>query len=384
MRWKGRDALSLGNGRLQAVILACGGHIAELCLLDREGASMNLLWESPWETADPGTSDARRLSEAYGGMPAGPFLAGFTGHALCLDLFGPPSPEEAERGISLHGEASMQTWKLDETDAGCVTQAVLKHSEMHMLRTLTFADNDSAVLVEEVLENRSDTAREVHWVQHVSLGAPLLEEGNCSIAAAVDQCKVWPLGYEGREALRADGEFIWPWAPAAGGGMRDLRVPFQESGRGFVAAARVAEGGGFAYIAALNPALGLALVYCFRREDFPWVAIWEENCAREEAPWNGTTRVLGMEFGTTPMPLGRDAIRALGPLYNTQVVRVLPAGGHCSAKYAVCAARVPKTWRAIEGIRVTEQGMEIVGAERPECIRISAAGLDEFLSKDRK
>ena len=374
----------MGNGRLQAVILAGGGHIAELRLLERDRASINLLWESPWETADPGTEDARRLSEAYGGMPAGPFLAGFTGHALCLDLFGPPSPEEAQRGIPLHGEASTRTWKLDQTDAGCVAQVDLEHAELHMLRTLTFADDDSAVLVEEVLENRSETAREVHWVQHVSLGAPLLEEGNCSIEAAVDQCKVWPLGYEGHEALRADGEFIWPWAPAAGGGKRDLRVPFQKNGRGFVAATRVAEVDGAAYIAALNRALGLALVYCFRREDFPWVAVWEENCAREDAPWNGNTRVLGMEFGTTPMPLGRDAIRGMGPLYNTQVVRALPAGSSCRAKYVICAARVPKEWRAIEAIRVTEQGVEIVGAEQAECIRISAAGLDEFLSKDRK
>lgn len=383
MRWKTRDALSIGNDRLQVVILAGGGHIAELRLLDGDRASVNLLWESPWETSDPGTSDARRLGEDYGGIPAGRFLAGFTGHALCLDIFGPPSPEEAERGVPLHGEASMRRWALDKTTAGCIAQADMVDAQLHIARSVAFAGDESVLLVEEVLENRGSAAREVHWVQHVSLGAPLLEPGSSLIEAAVDECKVWPLGYGGKEALRTDAGFLWPWAPAAGGGMRDLRVPFAQDGRGIVAAARVKRRDEVAYIVALNWALGLALVYCFRREDFPWVAVWEENCTRKDPPWNGNTRVRGMEFGTTPMPLGRDAIRAMGPLFDTPVARVLPAGGRYSAKYVICATRIPKEWRSIDAVRVTEEGVELVGAGQLECIRVSASGAGAFLSKKR-
>lgn len=374
----------MGNGRLQAVILAGGGHVAELRLQGSDADSINLLWEAPWETADPATSEARRLGDAYGGMPAGPFLAGFTGHALCLDMFGPPSAEEAAGGIPLHGEASMQTWKLDATGDGCIAQADLAFAQLRISRTVRFVEDASVLLVEEVVENQGNSAREVHWVQHVSLGEPLLERGSGSVEASVDRCKVWPLGYEGHAALQADAEFAWPWAPAAGGGEMDLRAPFQQDGRGFLATARVAMREGVAYVAALNWALGLVLVYCFRREEFPWVAVWEENRTREDAPWSGSVRVRGMEFGTTPMPLGKDAIREMGPLFDTPVARVLVAGGRQSARYVVCAMRVPKEWRAIEAIRVTEEGVEVVGAGQAEGIRVPSAEVGAFLSKESK
>jgi len=46
----------------------------------------------------------------YGQFGTGPdakLLAGIMGHNLCLDLFGGPSPEEAEAGLTVHGEGSI-------------------------------------------------------------------------------------------------------------------------------------------------------------------------------------------------------------------------------------------------------------------------------------
>ena len=59
------------------------------------------------------------------------------------------------------------------------------------------------------------------------------------------------------------------------------------------------------FIAAVNRRLNLMIAYCFRRADFPWVAIWEENNAIEAAPWRSRTVALGLEFGTTPLPVAK-------------------------------------------------------------------------------
>ncbi len=380
VEWKGREAVALSNGRLRAVLLAGGGHMAEVRLLREGQPSVNLLWEAPWQTADPGTQVAGRLGELYGGMPAGPFLAGFTGHALCLDTFGPPSPEQETRGIPLHGEASMRTWTFALASDGCVAQAEMPRSQLQITRSIAFAGNQSALFIEEELRNESDAAREVHWVQHVSLGAPLLAPGCSSIQASADRCKSWPAGYEGREALRADTDFAWPWAPAVDGGKRDLRIPFQERGKGFLAAARVAQE--IACVAAINFSLGLALIYCFRREDFPWIAVWEENRARKYPPWNGTTQVRGMEFGTTPMPLGKDGIGSMGPLLGAPVERVMSPGSSLTARYVVCAAEIPKGRHAVEAVHAVNEDVVFSGAETGGQITVTVEGMEEFLHKE--
>lgn len=383
VRWKERDAITFDNGRMQVVVLAGGGHIAELRLRQEDGWSINLLYESPWKTVDPDSGEIERLGTLYGGMPAGPFLAGFTGHALCLDTFGAPSQEEAEHGIPLHGEASTRIWRLSGRSDGCFAQTGMPYSKLQISRAMHFAGDACVLFVDERLENRSDTAKEVHWVQHVSFGSPLLKPGCCSVASSVDQCKVWPLGYEGRDALVADAEFMWPWAPAVSGGTVDLRTPFVQAGRGFLASARVNPCEDVAYIAALNWARGLALVYCFRREDFPWVAVWEENCARDDQPWNEVARVRGMEFGTTPMPVGKDAIRVMGPLFETPVACILPPHGMRTARYVACAARIPKAWRGIEAVNVTEDQLTLEGAGQNERVTVPVEGIGRFLSKGR-
>ena len=38
---------------------------------------------------------------------------------------------------------------------------------------------------------------------------------------------------------------------------------------------------------AFSPTARLAFGYTWRRADFPWMGIWEENHSRTAAPWNG-------------------------------------------------------------------------------------------------
>ncbi len=379
--WKNRDAVRLSNGTMEAVLLRGGGHIAELRL---SGNPINCLWSAPWPTADPCDPDFVALAERYGAAPAGEFLAGYTGHALCLDLFGPPSEDDLARGISLHGEAATHIWSIETTARGCTARVELPAAGLGFERHAWLADSAAVLFIEERVLNRGAAPREIHWVQHLSLAPPLLEPGNSRIDASIDRCRTWPLGYEGHAILRDDANFDWPHAPALDAGTLDLRMPFARDGYGFVAAARVDATRKFAYIAALNWQIGMVLVYCFRRADFPWIAIWEENCARTGTPWNGNARVRGMEFGTTPMPVGCDKLRAMGDLFNTPGARAIPQGGALDARYLAAIAAVPPRWNAISDVSPGRDGLKITGPHDSEPITIAAKGIEEFLQEGNK
>ncbi|MFI5093900.1 MAG: hypothetical protein ACHQIK_10710 [Candidatus Acidiferrales bacterium] len=60
-----------------------------------------------------------------------------------------------------------------------------------------------------------------------------------------------------------------------------------------------------AFFVTFAPAVKLAFGYVWKRSDFPWMGIWEENHSRTNPPWNGQTLTRGMEFGVSPMPESR-------------------------------------------------------------------------------
>src|SRR5262245_19737251 len=92
-----------------------------------------------------------------------------------------------------------------------------------------------------------------------------------------------------------------------------------------------------AYFVAFSSRHQLAVGYVWRRADFPWMGIWEENCSRLQSPWNGQTLARGMEFGVSPFPESREQTVARGLLFDTPAYRVLPAQGRLEAEYWVIA-----------------------------------------------
>src|SRR5580658_6188838 len=100
--YRGRRAVSIENQEIRVTVLSEGGHIAGIL---HKAAGVNPLWTPAWRSIEPSTYDPAAHPGYGSGMDA-KLLAGIMGHSLCLDLFGPPSPEEAEAGIGVHGEAS--------------------------------------------------------------------------------------------------------------------------------------------------------------------------------------------------------------------------------------------------------------------------------------
>jgi hypothetical protein len=313
----------------------------------------------------------------YGDGPAGQFLAGYTGHALCLDLFGMPSQEEAANGVALHGEAAIQEWQvLSHDDLSCTMAVELPQAGLRLLRDVSL--DGAVVFVSETVENLRDLPRTSHWVQHATFGQPMIREQD-EITASLDRCVTWPLGYEGHSLLLDNAAFSWPNAPGQDGQPVDVSRGFSKHHTGFVAAGLVPESREIGFVLARSRAHEIAVGYCFRRSDFPWVAIWEENLARQQPPWNGKAQVRGMEFGTTPMPLGR-ASNAYGQLFETPTEITFAPRERRQARYCTFLADVPTNWKRVTNVELESSGIRLEGVDAHERLHLHAPRCETFLA----
>ena len=361
---------------VELTVLPGGGHIADFRLC---GSPVNALWESPWPTIEPQTFSSREHAALYGDGPVGRFLCGYTGHAVALGYFGMPSGDEAESGLPLHGEAASAEWKIisaasDDHLAKLAMEVTLPFQQLNFRRELSLAANAFIARIREVVTNRSSGEVEFQWVQHAAFGEPLFAGGEANLFVSGAHGLTWPLGYEGHELLANNEEYRWPYAPSTSGEPVDLSQPFLRDGTGFVAALLTASGSGNAFIAVHNRRHALIAGYSFDRTLFPWIALWEENRARTHSPWNGTTRVRGVEFGNSPMPLGLDHARKMRSLFDTPVLATIPRGSHSETQYDLFLHPTPPQWTQIEDVRQSD-GTLVVRGDGNEEIRLEGPNL---------
>jgi hypothetical protein len=88
-----------------------------------------------------------------------------------------------------------------------------------------------------------------------------------------------------------------------------------------------------AFFVAFSPETQLAFGYVWRRGDFPWMGIWEENYSREQPPWNGRTLTRGLEFGVSPFPESRREMIERGRLFGVPTFRWIPAATRIAVEY---------------------------------------------------
>jgi hypothetical protein len=103
-----------------------------------------------------------------------------------------------------------------------------------------------------------------------------------------------------------------------------------------------------AYFCAYTPEHKTAFGYIWKRADFPWIGIWEENHSRSHAPWRGRTLTRGMEFGASPFPETRRRMTDRGGLFGEQGYRWIPARGKATVEYAIFIAESPGAPETIE------------------------------------
>lgn len=327
-RYRGRRAVAIENSHLRVTVLEEGGHIAEL--FDKR-SGVNPLWTPPWPSIEPSAYDRAR-HDAYGGGVDAPLLAGIMGHNLCLDIFGGPSPEEAAAGVPVHGEASHVRYQIKATATELAQQALLPRANLEVERRIELLDN--RLRVRESVHNLSAIDRPVGWTQHVTLGPPFLERGVTRFRASAGRSTVSETAFGVADYLRAGAHFDWPHAPLAAGGSADLRVVnAADVSSGYTA--HLMEPREDAWFTAFSPTVRLAIGYIWKRADFPWLGIWEENRSRTQPPWNSATLTRGMEFGVSPFPETRRAMIERGRLFDTPTFRWIPAAARVDVEYWV-------------------------------------------------
>lgn len=331
-RYRGRRAATIENDDLRVTVLQEGGHIA--AIVDK-AAGVNPLWTPPWPTIEPSACGPAEAA-IYGGGSDARLLAGIMGHNLCLDIFGPPSDDEARAGLTAHGEGSVAPYDLAVTDSALVARATFAIARFDFERRITL--RGGAVMIRETLKNKTNVDRAIGWTQHVTLGPPFLERGATQFRSSATRSKVFETTFGADDYLIPAREFEWPMAPRLDGGTADLRT-FTDAERSSAYTAHLMNGDATAFFVAFSPRFELALVYVWKAADFPWMGIWEENHSRMNPPWNGRTMTRGMEFGVSPMPETRDAMVKRGELFGVPTFRLIASGESIAVEYCVVLQR---------------------------------------------
>jgi hypothetical protein len=338
--FNGRRAVSIENDQLRVTVFPGGGHIAAV---HDKATGINPLWTPPWPSIEPSRFDAARHRDYGDGLEAS-LLAGIGGHNLCLDIFGGPSDEEARAGLPVHGEASFVDYDV-RADGGTLTaRAGLPLAGLEVERRLELRGR--AVWIRETVHNTGGADRPIAWTQHVTLGPPFLEKGRTEFRASMTRSRVSESPFGADDYLTPGADFDWPDAPQIGGGAADLRRFTSAPKSGAYTAHLTDPDRADAFFVAFSPSSRLAFGYVWRRADFPWMGIWEENLSRSHAPWNSRTLTRGMEFGVSPFPETRRAMVERGRLFDTPAFRWIPAGSKVSVEYwcvAGDAERIPET-----------------------------------------
>jgi hypothetical protein len=325
--YRGRRAAVFENRHLRVTVLREGGHIAEI--FDKQ-TGVNPLWTPPWPSVEPSAYDPTRHPEFGTGTDA-KLLAGIMGHNLCLDIFGGPSPEEAAAGLTAHGEGSVAPYEIDEINGQLNLRTRLPMAQLQFERSLEL--HGRSVKVKEAVENLSACDRPIAWTQHVTLGPGFLEPGVTQFRASATLSRVYESRFGTDDYLKAGASFEWPMAPRTCEGFADLRTFNGSRASGAFTTHLMDPRRAQAFFAAFAPAHKLAFGYVWKRADFPWMGIWEENRSRAHGPWNGQTIARGMEFGVSPMPESRREMIDRGLLFDTPTYRWLPAKSRLEVEY---------------------------------------------------
>ena len=336
--FEGHPAISLGNDKLELLVLKQGASVTSVILRD-DPAKLNPLWEP-----------ARMAREASGRSN---FNSG-TGQFLCVDGFGGVSPEERAAGLPTHGEAHLAEWESRLQNGQLVLTAQLPHTQESITRTMTLAPGENVVIYETTIESRLGFDRPVCWAEHCTIGSPFLAPGATVVDFPAVRSKTRP--HEGRGGLPyrlpSDVEFTWPNAPTVDGKTVDLRAAPEHPGSGDHTASLIDPQRKLAFATAINPKEQLIVGWIFKPQEYPWLQNWENY------PPSGKL-ARGLELSTQPFDLPRRTVIDQNNLWGTLLYRWLPAKSKISSRFALFFAHAPAGMTRVDDVR-WESGVLII------------------------
>ncbi len=345
-----RRAVQVENDLIRVTVTVEGGHVAEIL---HKPSGVNPLWTPPWPSIEPSTYDPVKHPE-YGSHSEAQLLSGILGHNICLDTFGAPSSEESAAGMPVHGEAAVARYEILADPDRIAIATTLSKSQLRFERRIYLDPGGKIIRFSEAVENLSPTDRPIGWTQHVTLGPPFLERGLTHFRASATRSKAISSEFNnGKGRHKPDAEFDWPLCPTKDGGLTDFEVFTAEEVSGGFTAHLMNPAQLHAWFVAWSPSTKALFGYTWRREDFPWMARWEENHLRIQSPWNGRGLACGMEFGVSPFVESRREMVTRSRLFGTPTFRWAPARSRLEVNYCAFIA----TAKSIpESVTCNDQG----------------------------
>ena len=362
--YAGRPAWTISNKKLKVVVLPGGGHIASMTLTGGKNANVNPLWLPPWQGIDP--QNWKPSDKRFGAAPGAPLLSGILGHNICVDFFGGPSPAETKAGLPVHGEAPTMEWKPVRKTANSITYKTnLPKAQMDVSRTITLG-GDSVMWITETVKNNTAFDRPFGWQQHPTFGPPFLKEGETFFDIGGKESMVFPQEFSKGERLKRGATFEWPTGVDKAGNEVDMRAwPVGNSSSDFTTT-KISPENEWGWFTVVNVKKNLLCGYVWKRRDYPWCAIWEENKFRDGAPWNKKAVTRGIEFGTTPWAYSRREAATQGSLFKTPTYRWISAGASQTIGYGAFVVNVPAGATGVKSVTVNGNNVsiELEGVDR--------------------
>lgn len=326
----GRPVITLSNDKLSLALRAVGGSMVRLVMKDDSGQL------NPFE-----------------GL----------GHFVCVDGFGPVSKEEEAARLPGHGEAHRVPWDVVASgkEDGTLTvqfSAALPLVHENFRRTLRLVDGESVIYIESELESLLAFDRPINWGEHATISGAFLEQGKT--VTDMSATRAMTRSYESEAVDPPDHhnladfkEFKWPMAPTVTGTLVDMRIsptiaPVMDQTTSLMDPSRP-----LAYVTALHPERKALLGYVFRREEYPWIQIWDSY------PGGGRRSYRGMEFAVQPFDLPRRDVIQTNSMFDTPTYRWLPAQSKITSSFIMFYTRTPDGFSQVDDVRLERDAIAI-------------------------
>lgn len=351
-----RAALVLANDKVAVTILNEGGAMAEIVLTgDKE--KINPLWNPYWIARQAGQTRPASLAR---------------GHFVCIDGFGPASPQERAAGLTSHGEAYTLPWQLQSQEKRGNTRSAaysvtLPIAHETFTRTYHIVDGENIVWVDSAVTSLLGFDRPVFWGEHATVSAPFLEPGKVVVdmPASKSKTKAYQQPAATRQ-LQSYVDFTWPNAPTVDGQSFDVRSAPMKPNTGDHTTTLLDPSRRLVFVTALHAERRLLIGWVFRREEFPWVQTW--------LSYPGPNRMTrGLEFSTQPFDLPRAEVLKNGPLFDSPVLRILPAKSTLTSSFLMFYTPVPDGFLKVDDVQLSGGKLVIEDRANKKTIALAAS-----------
>ena len=342
--FEGQPGFSLANNALELTVLPRGATFARLVLAD-DTEKLSPLW------------DPIRMAREAGEKN---IFDSALGHFICVDGFGPVSPEEQAAGLPGHGEAHQSPFEVkfyskEGRSTTLTLAAKLPLTQELFSRTIRMVDGEDVIYVQSELESLLAFDRPVFWAEHATIGSPFLEPGVTVVDMSAKRAKT--RSHESQDEglphrLPSDKEFTWPEAPGLHTRRIDLRAAPADPNSGDHTTCLMDPARKLVFVTALHPGKRLVLGYLFKPQEYPWTQNWEYYPPSKKL-------ARGLEFSTQPFDVPRREVVQLNSLFSTPVYRWLPARTKIESRFLMFYAHTPEGFSKVDDVRL-ENGKIII------------------------